>query len=267
MYQWFADKFVNPLCHYYTLEATLTYGVILVLAVWGTYNLLQKLKIKIDKRFFIGLLPFIVYGGWTRALRDHLLGYSGWWWCSPPIYFLIFGIGIASLLAGVYLERKTKKSKYRKYFQYHKVMFAVGIILSLYNLTLTKISNFYGISVILLLVGIWSVIFFGFHHLKPKLLSLQNAGITVAHLLDASATFTALTFFGYYEQHVLPGFLIDIFGPWVMFPLKIIVVLAVLYALDKYCEDKFLRNFLKIVVLILGLALGVRDMLTVGMLV
>lgn len=257
--EWFAEKFVSPLCHYYTLEATLVYGIILVLAVWGTYVLLQKLKIKIDRRFFIALLPFIIYGGWTRALRDHLLGYSGWWWCSPPIYFIIFGITIASLLVGIFLQKRFK-------IEYHKFVFTIGALLLLYDLSLTRITNLYGISIVLALAGFWSLVFFGFHFLKPKLLSLENAGIVIAHLLDASSTFTALSFFGYYEQHVLPSFLINISGPWIMFPLKIIVVLAVLFVIDKYCDDKFLKNFLKIVILILGLALGIRDMLTIGML-
>ena len=68
---WFSANYITPLCHYYTLPATLTYGLILVAAVAGLYKLLQKLKIAIDRDFFIGLLPFIIYGGWTRALRDH----------------------------------------------------------------------------------------------------------------------------------------------------------------------------------------------------
>lgn len=83
------ENFITPLCSYYTPIGTITYGLILVLAVVGTYKLLKKLKIKIDKKFFIGLLPFIIYGGWTRALRDHELGiYQSNLFCSPPIYFL-----------------------------------------------------------------------------------------------------------------------------------------------------------------------------------
>lgn len=260
---WFNSKFVQPLCHYYTLEATLIYGLILCIAVYGTYRLLQKLKIKIDKNFFFALLPFIIYGGWARALRDHNLGiYTGKLFCSPPIYFVIFGVALASLLIGIFLQRRFKR-KYK--VKYHKTMMVIGILLLTYNLSLTKISNFYGFGIILLLIAFWSLIFFGISYLRPKLLSKINAGIIAAHLLDASSTFTALSFFGYYEQHILPSFLINIFGPWIMFPLKIIVVWGVLQILDKYCEDKFFKNFLKIIILILGLALGIRDLLTISM--
>jgi uncharacterized membrane protein len=145
-------------------------------------------------------------------------------------------------------------------------MLVLGSCLLAYNLTLTRITNFSGFSIVLLLVTTWSLVFFGVSRLRPKRLSLENAGILVSHLFDASSTFTALTFFGFYEQHVLPSFLIDIFGPWIMFPLKIIVVWVVLDFIDKSKEERFLKGFLKIVILILGLALGLRDFLTISML-
>ncbi|MBU5557501.1 MAG: DUF63 family protein [Candidatus Aenigmatarchaeota archaeon] len=259
---WIMANYIVPLCKYYTPAGTLTYGLILVVAVAGLYKLLQKLHIKIDRNFFLGLLPFIIYGGWTRALHDHGLGIYGsgaWWWCSPPIYFLIAGVALASLFAGILLQKHAK-------IKYYYVLLIVGAALLIYNITLTTISNLFAVGIIAALVGFFAAVFFGFHYFRPKLLSLENAGIVVAHMLDASSSFVAIQFFGYYEQHVLPSFLIGLTGPWIMFPLKMIVVLAVLLAIDKYSDDKFFNNFLKIVILILGLALGVRDFLTVGML-
>jgi len=260
MINWLSDKFITPLCHYYTLEATITYGLILVLFALGIYKLLQTLNVKIDKYFFYSLLPFIIYGGMARAIRDHGLGmYSNhWFFCSPPIYFLIFTIVIISLLVGLKIQKKFK-------FDYWKFMVMIGSLLLLYNLTLIQITNWFGFSVILMLIGGWGILFFGLNHIRPKLLSKINAGLIVAHLFDASSTFTALTYFNYYEQHVLPSFLINIFGPWIMFPLKIGVVWSVLYYIDKYADDKFFKNFLKIIILILGLALGLRGFLTVSM--
>lgn len=147
-------------------------------------------------------------------------------------------------------------------------MLLIGILFLLYDASLTTINNLFGFGFIIFLIGTWSLVFYGTYKIKPKLLSLENAGILVSHLFDASSTFTALTFFGFYEQHVLPNLFIRNlgFGPWVMFPLKIIVVWTVLYYIDKSKEDLFLKRFLKIVILILGLALGIRDFLTVSML-
>ena len=257
------ENFLTPLCHYYTTVGTLTYGMILIVAFLGTYKLLKKLKIKIDRRFFLALLPFIIYGGWTRALRDYNLGVYGnsSLFCSPPIYFFIYFVALASLLLGMLVQRTTKIS-------YHKVMIPIGAALLAYNLTLTSINNLFGFGLILALIGGWSLLFYGIHRIRPKLLSLENAGIIIAHLLDASSTFVALTFFGFYEQHVLPNIFINTLklGPWAMFPLKIAVVWAVLYYIDKSKEDPFFKRFLKIVILILGLALGIRDFLSVSML-
>ena len=257
------ENFLIPLCHYYTTIGTITYGLILVLAVIGTYKLLKYLKIKIDKKFFIGILPFIIYGGWTRALRDHKLGiYQINLFCSPPIYFFIFLIALASLLLGISIERLTKKKR----FSYEKIMFVIGICFLLYNASLTNITNTFAFSFVLLLISFWFLVFFGLNKIKPKLLSKVNASILTSHLFDASATFTAITFFGFYEQHVLPSFLINITGSWIMFPLKIIVVWAILFLIDNSKEDVFFKRFLKIIILILGLALGIRDFLTISML-
>jgi uncharacterized membrane protein len=257
---WFSEKFAQPLCHYYTLEATLTYGLILILAAFGTYKLLGRLKLKIDRRFFLALLPFIIYGGWARALRDHALGIygNGWWWCSPPIYFLIFAVALGSLLIGLLLEKK-------KVLKYEKFMYAVGGLLLLYNLSITRITNFDGFLKVFCLAAAWALLLYGASRLRPRLLTKTNAAILWSHLLDASGTFTALTFYGFYEQHVLPGFLIDLTGPWIMFPLKLAVVWAVLYYIDREKGDRRLKNLLKIIILILGLALGVRDWLTLSM--
>ena len=180
--------------------------------------------------------------------------------CSPPIYFFIFAVTWASIFLGLLIEKKTKKK-----YTYDKTMLAVGSLLVLYDLTLIDITNWTGFMIIVGIVSTWAIIFFTLSHFKPKWLSSINAGILVSHMLDASATFTALTFFGYYEQHVLPTFLINIFGPWIMFPLKISVVWIVLYIIDSSKEDKNMKNILKIMILILGLALGLRDLLTVSM--
>jgi len=260
------ENFIVPLCKYYTPVGTLTYGFILIIAGVGIYKLLKHLKVKIDKRFLIGILPFIIYGGWTRALKDYKLGiYSSNLFCSPPIYFFVFTISLCSLLIGLTIEKMMKKTKYSKYFTFEKTMVGIGISFLLYNLILTQIRNFFGFFFIIVLVGVWSLIFLGISSLKPKLLSKENVGILTSHLFDASSTFTAITFFGFLEQHVLPTFLINTFGPWIMFPLKIFIVWPVLFFIDQSKEDLFFKRFLKIIILILGLALGIRDFLTVSL--
>jgi len=82
-----------------------------------------------------------------------------------------------------------------------------------------------------------------------------------AHMVDAAATYVAITFFSYTEKHILSTFLIENFGgAWVMFPLKILVLVPVLYIIHKYSkDDKKLRNTLLVAIIALGLAAGLRD--------
>jgi len=257
--------YVTPLCSYYTTPATITYGILLAAAVFGTYRLLKHLKVDINRNFVIGLLPFIIYGGWTRALRDYNILYQGSIFCSPPIYFIVFLITLSSLLLGLLIQRIASKSKHAKYFSYHKTMLGIGLSLLIFNALFTRIINSFAFSAIVGLIIFWSFVFYLIHRINPAWLTKVNMGIIVAHLFDASSTFTALTYFQFFEQHVLPSFLINIFGPWIMFPLKIFVVWPVLVLIDRSKEDEYFKKFLKIIILILGLALGVRDFLSVSM--
>ena len=62
---------------------------------------------------------------------------------------------------------------------------------------------------------------------------------------------------------MVPGLFITIAGtPFVMFPLKIAVVGVVLSAVEDIKEDGY-KNFIKLVVLILGAAPGLRDLLRI----
>lgn len=261
--------FLKTMCYEYNVVNTIVYGLILIAAVFGIYKLLEKLKIKIDRKLFYAVIPFIIFGGSARALRDHteigtIFQSVPQLFCSPIIYFVVFAIALGSLLLGISVQRRFK-------IEYWKTMAFIGIVILVYNIGNIRIENWAAVAMITGLFVFWIVIFFGFSHFKPKILSRMNAGILSSHLLDASSTFTALTFFPYTEQHVLPSFLINLAGgpaagAWIMFPLKILVVGSVLFLLDKYSEDEQFKNFLKLIILILGLALGTRDFLTVSML-
>jgi uncharacterized membrane protein len=262
------EYFLKTMCYQYNVVNTVVYGLILAAAVFGTYKLLEKLKIKIDKKLFCAIMPFIIFGGSARALRDHteistIFQSVPQLFCSPIIYFVIFAIALGSLLLGIALQKKFK-------IGYWKVMCSVGLLILVYNIINFRIENWAAVAMIGGLFAFWIALFFGFSHFRPKIFSRMNAGILSSHFMDASSTFVALTFFGYVEQHVLPSFLIDLAGgpaagAWIMFPMKILVVGGVLLLLDKYSEDEQFKNFLKLIILILGLALGTRDFLTVSM--
>jgi uncharacterized membrane protein len=99
-----------------------------------------------------------------------------------------------------------------------------------------------------------------------EIFTKTNSAILSAHFFDATATFFAIAVFstmsgqGYTEQHFLSRELMPFLGPQVMFLLKFIVVVPALYLISKNVKDRELRNFLLLVILILGLAPAARNL-------
>lgn len=286
----FEDYFVRPIVEQgvagYNPINTPVYAILFALAVFGAYRLLKKLQIAIDRRFLIGIFPFLLFGGTLRVVRDAQIIPSPLL-VSPIIYFVIFIIAVIALLAAVAAERLTSKKAIagvRKGAEaaepvptagisYHLPWAALGLIFWLYSLWLLApigIQNADGLLIIFGLTIGWGVAVFAAYKSKiARWFSSENAGLLWVHLFDASSTFTALQFFpGYYEQHVVSSALISAVGPAGQFLLKLIVVPAVLYLLDRELakpEERQLRSFLKIAVLILGFAPGLRNTLRLGM--
>ena len=281
--QFFQENFVTPLGQYYTPINTLIYGLIFAVAVFGVYKLLRKFDISIDRNFLVGIVPYVVLGSVLRVLRDAKI-FDYWIFASPIIYMMIFVIAIASLFGSKYIEsiaKKARKSGLTEFLSsYHRLWCIIGIVLviaSFIMLSTVGYTNYYGSGLMLGLAAIWGVVVYLLYEAREKLshkysflnvFTKENCLLLLVHLFDASTTFVALTFFPYYEQHVVSNFVIDILGPVGQFALKIIVVTVVLWALDNYLKiDKdsiYLRNFIKIAIFILGFAPGFRNFLRVG---
>ncbi len=98
-----------------------------------------------------------------------------------------------------------------------------------------------------------------------------SAAIILGHMLDAAATYRALDYFAYGEKHVLPSALIEASGTgMVMFPLKAVALVLILYILEveyrsELEREETLRGLVRVALLILGLAPGLRDTLRIVM--
>jgi len=269
------EYFISPIVQGtgYNIYNTAAYAVILVLMALGTYKLLKLLKINIDSRFFAGILPFIFLGGLMRALEDFsqmtgtalpglIIEGSGGigkniLFITPLIYVTMFVIALAAFLISVFAAKHTKLS-------YEKYWFGIGAVICIgFMAAFVRIAEPNALLLMSLIFLTLTAIFAGLYRFRDRIglgfLSRMNTFILLAHLFDATTTFVALSFFPYFEQHVLPGFLIGVAGPAVMFPLKLLVVGLVLYAFDKDIKDKDRNIFLKIVVLILGMGPGLRN--------
>jgi len=299
MYDFFQQYFIDPIVTQgvagYNIFNTPVYALGFAIAAFAAYKLLKLLKIKIDRSFLIGILPFILAGGVWRVVRDARIIESPLL-VTPLIYFSLFVAAVSTLLVSVGVERfLISRKKVRAGF-YFKIWLMLGLIVLLYGFSLLSqlpVQNWDALGIIAALSAGWAVVFFAAHKLsgtsrtlgsavqqksktsarKIKALAVftkENTGLLWVHMFDATTTFTALQFFaqnGYYEQHVLSGAVIDALGPVGQFALKLVVLIPVLWLLDRELprkQDAQLRGFLKIAILILGLALGVRNGLRLG---
>jgi uncharacterized membrane protein len=92
----------------YTLFSEITYGIILVCALYGLYSLLKKLEIKIDWYFCLALFPYILFGPVTRVLEDtnYFTDPLVYWFISPLIYIQTTLYVLIFLFLGYYLQKK-----------------------------------------------------------------------------------------------------------------------------------------------------------------
>lgn len=242
----------------YTLFNTIVFGIILGIIVILVIKMFKYIK-KDPGDLLIPVIPFIYFGSSARALVDNGIYPLTLWLVTPGIYVLTGLATIATLLVSVYVEKKTN-------FDYRYLMLIVGVILCIPNIIYTNHINWIAFFQV---IGVWAAVSSIFVLLRNKWSLLKNKlnlGAILAHLFDASATFIAIDFYGYGEQHVLPNTLMNLAGTAaVMFPLKIAVILAALYVIDEYVEDKTIKNMLKLAIFILGLAPGLRDLLSLAM--
>lgn len=255
----------------YTVFNTVVYTLILAIFVLAIIKMFKKLEID-PISIIYSIIPFIFLGSSTRALVDNGFYPKTVFLITPGLYILVGLITIASFLFSIYLFNKME-------IDYRHTLFFLGIIFSVPNIILFSKLNFISIFYVLITWIIASLIFMAIaflvlyvknknsHNAIEKILEHKiNFSIVLAHLFDASTTYVAVEYFNYTEQHVLPNALNQLFDTYLtLFPMKIIVIVAVLYIIDQYFEDKTIKNLLKLTVFVLGLAPGLRNILTMAL--
>ena len=274
----------------YTLLSEITYGIILIAALFVIYKLLKKLEITIDWRFCLALMPYILFGPVTRTLED--TNYFNepfvYWFISPLIYLQIAAYALLFLLLGYYLEKKYKKRK----LNVNNVVFLGGTILLLPSLYLIarwilgdQWSTSAGvrfdvfaivIGLVALIVGL--VYIFAYLYRHKEIISVYknplNLAMLTGHLIDGITSYISikdpfLMGLSYSEKHPASNFLLEIWGP--LFPIaKFALIIVVIYVFDILYKEELkdyltLVNLLKIGILILGFSPGLRDLLRVTM--
>ncbi len=260
----FLDKyFIYPVKYHtgYNIVNTLTYGVFLILAIFAVYRLFKRYGVNINEKFFVSIIPFLFFGASTRALVDGEVYEFSYWLVTPGIYVLTLILIVSVILLFSSTEKLTNKLPY----YIPVLLFGIGLCLVNLYYIIQKVQSLKPLGIEIVLTGVFTlIVWVTLKFLFPQILSLTNISLISAHLWDASATFIGVRFYGYIEQHVLPRLFIEAYGAWTMFPLKLIVVLPVIYIIDLE-EDEQLKNIVKITIFALGFAPGTRDILRVIM--
>lgn len=254
--EFFQKYFIEPIySEGYNVVNTIVYGLLLGIGIIFCYRLLEKLRVKIDERLFLALLPFITLGAFLRALEDALLLPKSALFITPGIFFTIFALAAAALVVSLSLGR-----------EYHRVMFMAGVFLLIYPLFLLS-KNIYTFKPLLYIAAVFAIsCLLVFAFLRRFKFEKWIYAAFAAHMLDASATVVGVEFFGYWEEHVFEGMLVDKLGTaFVLFPLKIAVLLLVIFVVQKIL-DRDAAKFWYFALFVLGFAPGLRDVLKIMLL-
>ena len=104
----------------YTIVSEITYGLILIVALYYIYRLLKKLNITIDWHFALALMPYIVFGPVSRVLEDsyYFAEPYVYYFISPFIYAAIAAHTIFFLVVGWHLKNKSDIFDKKYHFVY-----------------------------------------------------------------------------------------------------------------------------------------------------
>lgn len=274
IYKYYISGIINDAS--YNPVDTVTYAILLGISIFGVLKLLDRLEVEIDTRFIIAVTPYVLAGSSLRVLEDSNIFTPPlrYLFITPVIYFVIFAVTVMLLTVAVTLQRKGKIKDYNVFFGFCGVAWTVINIAAL--LIVGDIRN-PGPAAAILTLGAVST--YGIYLLSKRLnfallTNRLNVFILFTHLLDASSTFVGMDWLGYYEKHVVPTFFIDLAGNYidhpsiVMYPLKLLVFIPVLYMMDHELYNEKERKLIYLImlaILVLGLSPATRNTLRILM--
>ncbi len=260
--EFFYKYYVAPIKYNkgYNVVNTLTYAVLLGIVVFLLYKLMKRTRIKVDERLFMAFLPYIISGALMRALTDNGALPRTYLTVSPGAY------GVIGVLAFVVLYIVWKRigpvdEMYKLTRDFGLIIDAILIFIMVINFHKFKFNWEVFAYFIPFLLLAESFIWLMTRRFK---LFRDNKVIFYTHFYDATTTFVALQFFGFWEQHVLAKFMIGLLHtPAAMYVEKLMILVPIMWVLDNLLkdEDRDLINFVKLFIFILGLGPGTRNLL------
>ena len=274
MVDFIQEYFVNPIIYQdkyppYNVYNTLAYAAIAIAAVYLLYRLLKSKGFVFDGAFFKSIIPFVVFGSLMRIGEDggilprvvEISGVQVFPFVTPGIYIVTFLL----LLWTWFLAKKTSSS-HAEFCE--KTLYAgfalialsafisLGVLLRLQNPAAFVLIAF-------IALAIWFA-FKRFWQARGLEASFAEQTAVFSQVLDGSATFVGVQFLGYSEQHIVGNAVFSLFGgPWAFLLVKIIFAFGVVELLRRENANEEEKNFILLLITILGLAPGLRDALRI----
>lgn len=160
----------------YTVVSELTYGIILIIALYAIYKLLKKLRIIINWRFCLALMPYILFGPVTRVLEDSDYFYEPfvYWFISPLIYLQIAVYALSFLVIGYYLDKLSRKKSQKIIITYlFSIFIFVDLVYTINWIIGTKYSSFIIHPLIFFILSIFAFVPAMYNFIKQKILSVN----------------------------------------------------------------------------------------------
>ena len=287
--QFLSDYFINPIVEHsgYNIINTLFYAIIAMIAA---YLIFKRFRKQFTRDFILHTVPFILLGSTVRVITDSidsgvaqqhasalfgLVGavvnsgaYNyGFLTVTPGIYILVGSLTIFSLVLSNILRMP-------------KLYPAIGLALWVphFAIVLGMMSE---MSFALLTLVI-SALLFGFSHLMLQRYKIKGAASRLAvgaHILDGASSFVAIEVFNrvspqclqegmcYFGQHVVERFFgeLMVYGTAIYLMIKVLFAMAASIVIEKEAETENEKYFIYLLIIIFGLAPGIRNFLRLAL--
>ena len=270
IYKYYVDPIVygQP----YNIVDTLTYALVLIVAIYIIYRWLSRSAIvRVDSRFILATLPYVVLGGLLRVVEDTGMISPPWQYLlvTPLIYFVLFAFTVTILVVCASAGKAGLVRDYARWYAGAGVLscgVVAGLLVSfglsngVLALDVLGIILGMGVATTLLVYGVMRYLL-GWRYVADPL----YGALLFGQLLDASATSYGIDLheIPYMEVHVVGSNLIELAGTaFVMFPLKLAVLFPGIWVLQHYREEGApeLWHLILLAMITVGLAPAVRNM-------
>ncbi|MHA1214054.1 MAG: DUF63 family protein [Candidatus Hodarchaeales archaeon] len=283
----------------YNLYNTIVYTTVGILAIFLIGKILFRInsygterwgeerfiRVRMDQKFFVSILPFIFVGSTLRALQDiakedkiiDILRFpyqifEDRLFVTPGVYVFTILLTLTVGITAIYVSQEYFQNIHR-FSDWRFTFFVAGAIIETFlfvpfiPLLVLEPGFVEGGFIIISASIIFALVFnFAANYYSRKFLPdspfmMEEKAAVITQMFDAFNTVIAIEFFSYQEKHYLPSMIFDTpLGAWPFLVIKLVVVLFFIWAL-RGLENDNLKKWLLWVVFLLGLATGTRDFL------